>query len=355
MNLDIENAVISDYSSLEPHTIGIVNLDGVSDQEETEWQNDKWYIYWSYFNTIPKLKNAILMKAIWNVGKGYEADQRTMSILDEINGWGKDTFKDIIFNMEVIRRVGGDAFAEIIRDPDTAALLNLKPLDPGTIKIIVNRQGRIIRYEQTNKVKNNIKKFEPDQIFHLSNNRLADQIHGISDIESLEKQILADDKLFDNIDQIVKNQARPFIIFKMKTDNRTKITTFANKIRELRSLGEDVFVPDDENLLSWEVVQVNPSEIILNWRSELRNEFYRAIGLPQIVPGGGGQSTESEAKVIYLAFEQLVEHDQMFLEYQIRKQLALTINFIHPASLRKDLEQDAQKDANQGLDVGGQA
>ena len=37
-------------------------------------------------------------------------------------------------------------------------LVNLKPLDPGSIGIVYNAMGRIIRYEQTNRVKKSIKK-----------------------------------------------------------------------------------------------------------------------------------------------------------------------------------------------------
>src|SRR3990167_4291922 len=177
--LRIASTTASDMSNVvKDVTVGALNTDGVLDQDESEWTNSKWSKYWGYFNEIADLKGAMLMKAIWNVGKGFTADPETTVILDHISGWGKDTFEDVLFNMEVIRRVGGDSFAEIIREGDQ--IINLKPLDPGSMRIVVDKKGMILRYEQISKTAGMPEiKFKPADIFHLSNNRLADQIHGI--------------------------------------------------------------------------------------------------------------------------------------------------------------------------------
>lgn len=351
-NQDLTHGANTEYSSIAAHTVDTVIQDGVTDQDETYWQNTEWPTQWSMFNSIPKLKNAIVMKAIWNIGKGYTADNYTMVRLAHIQGYGKQTFKQILFNMDIVRMIGGDAYAEIVRDDKTGTIVNLKILSPENIRIVRDRSGMLIRYEQTNKVKGSKPKvFLPEQIFHMSYNVLADQFHGTSVIKSLEKQILADDKLFDNIDRLVKYQLMPFIIFKVKDDDETLIADLRTKIKKSRQDGEDFVLPDDDNILSWEVVEVNPSSMILEWRTELRNEFYRAVGLPQIIPGASGQGTESDGKVIYTAFEQIVWSDQIDWEEQIWAQLSLRINLIHPASLLQDLQTDQQKDANQGLDA----
>jgi hypothetical protein len=329
--------------------VAYLNTDGISDQKETTWINSNWSKYWGLFNEIADLKSAILMKCIWNVGKGWTADPETQVILEHITGWGKDTFDDIIFNMEVIKRVGGDSYAEIIRDPDTDLIINLKPLDPGSIRIVVGSKGTIIRYEQINKLGGKgitQHTFKPEEILHLSNNRLADQIHGISDIESLEKTILAENQNFEDINWIMKHQAKPLIVFKLGTDDTAKIAAFTAKMDSALAKGENIYVPDDLNSFQYEVVQVNPSQMIMEWRNDIRNKFYRNIGLPQIVPGAGGNSTESESKVIYLAFEQLVEKDQRYLELQLYNQLNIKVNFIPPATLSAELQQDQSKDGS---------
>ena len=344
-NLDIGNATLSDMTNrVKDYKVEAQVLDAATGQKETEYMNALWSTYWGYFNSHPDLKSAILMKAVWIVGKGWNADPVTTVILDHISGWGKDTFDDILFNMIVQMRVNGDAFSEIIKKNNI--IINLKPLDPGSIKIIVDEVGRIIRYEQVNRIENNkvVKKFQPDEIFHLCHNRIGNQIHGISDIKSLEPVLKSEEESFIDIKQVSHRNARPLIMFKIKTDIPSKIDEFVKKMDEALNKGENIYIPDDENTISYEVVQVNVGSIVMDWRNDIRNKFYRTIGLPQIVPGAGGQSTESESKVIYFAFEQIVKRDQLLIEKQIWNQLQLKIKLTPPTSLMQDLQVDSQKD-----------
>jgi len=48
--------------------------------------------------------------------------------------------------------IDGDAFSEIIRD-ENKTLINLKPLDTASMKIVTDKKGMILRYEQMNKTK----------------------------------------------------------------------------------------------------------------------------------------------------------------------------------------------------------
>jgi hypothetical protein len=345
----------SNYTdTLDTYEVSSMTTDGAGDQDETEWYNNNWSTQWGYFLQVPDLKSAILMKAMWLVGKGYNAYPEYNAILNGITGYGKETFLDILYNMVCTMIIGGDSFAEIIRDNESGEIINLKVLDPGSIKVIRDRSGMIKRYEQVAKVpKSGMTKieFKPNQIFHLSNNtKLADQIHGISAIDSVESIILADQENFTDVTKLMHRQIKPFIIFKLKTDDEAVISQIVSKVTSVRNKGDDLFIPDDENILSYEVVQVNPSALIFSWRDDIRNKFYRTIGLPQIVPGGSGQSTESESKVIYLAFEQINWSEQLYIENQIWNQLAIRVNLIHPASIKPDLDGDSNKDAMQGFD-----
>src|SRR3990167_6008194 len=136
--LSITQAAASDMSNVVKNAaVASMQVDSAGSQEETTWENADWSKQWGYFNTIPELKSAIIMKAIWAVGKGYIADPETSVILDHISGWWKDTFDDILFNMEIIKSIGGDAYAEIIRGDDKAkTIINLKPLDPGSMRVV---------------------------------------------------------------------------------------------------------------------------------------------------------------------------------------------------------------------------
>src|SRR3990167_10407181 len=134
-DLSIANATASDLTNrVTDYSVSPVEIEGPSMQDETFYTFPNWSKQYGYFSSIPEMKSAILMKAIWNVGKGYTTDVETEAILENISGWGKDTFDEILFNMEIIKRVGGDAFAEIIRDEDTDMLINLNPLDTGKMR-----------------------------------------------------------------------------------------------------------------------------------------------------------------------------------------------------------------------------
>jgi len=255
--------------------------------------------------------------------------------------------------MEITKRIGGDAFAEIIRDEDTGLLINLKVLDPSSIKIIVDRKGIITRYEQVSKLPKKgeyTHPFKPEEILHFSNNRIADQIHGISDIDSVEEIIKADKENFLDIKKIMHHQARPFILWKLKTDDKTKIAELVSKIDAARNLGEDMFIPDDDDAIQYEVVQVNVNQMIATWRDNLRNGFYRAIGMPLIVFGNAG-TTESGGKIEYLAHEQVFEKEQKAIEQQLWNQLNIKIDLIPPTTLLENLQTDEAKDNQNALNL----
>lgn len=333
-------------SNVSDITIAARNTDGVSGTTETEYSNPNFTKWYGYFCEIPDLKSAIIQKSVWIVGKGYTCEDVEASVqLDMINGNGKDSFEEILFNMDIMRRVNGDSYAEIIKDKKTGILLNLKPLDPASIKVIYDKSGRIKRYEQINKTSGDVAiKFDPKEIFHLQNNRVADNVHGLSDIEALEQTILADNESFVDLKKINHRSARPMIIFKLGTDNQTVINAFITKMDAAVNKGENIYIPDDANSVSFEVVQVNVSSMVMEWRNDLRKRFYRAIGLPELLPSGGGDSTESGGKIGFLAWQQIVEKEQRFLEQAIWNQLKIKINLLSPEKISQDLQQDMAKD-----------
>lgn len=342
MVLNINSATTADYGDPK-YTIPLKDTDGV-DGKTTEWMNEDWQEQWGAFTTISEYQNALMMKGIWNTGKGWITNAIDETYINNITGWGKDTFDDIILNMDVTSMAAGDSYAQIIRD-DSGSVINLKVLNPGTIKINVKDDGRIENYQQMSRNENNkaIRTFQPNEIFHLCYNRMADQIHGISIYDKVKKIIKADDKSFEDMEKVMAFQAKPFVIFKMKTDDTTKINTFITKVKNTRKKGDDLFIPDDENLLEYDVIQISPPQIIMEWRNDLRNKFYRAVGLPQIVPGGGEQGTGSESRTIYLAFEQLVAQRQLYLAKQIKYQIGWDVTFNPPTTMADLIGKTEQK------------
>lgn len=344
-NFRIDSATYSNMSDrVDDITVATKNTDGISNLEETSWQNEKWSAWYGYYLQIPEVKTAIDMRAIWTIGKGYRADVQTTVILDHITGYGHDTFNSILKNMIVTRRIGGDAYCEIMRDEESGLIINLKPLDPGTIKIIVNGKGIIKRYEQTSKINKTVSKFQPKEIFHLTNKRVADSIHGVSDIEAIEEIIKANNESFVDTKKLMHRYVKPMMKFSLDTDDTGKIDALVSKFDYAVNKGENLYIP--KGMVEQELIAV-PANATLNplpWREHLRNYFFQVVGIPQIILGSSGEFTESTAKIAYLAFQQSVEDEQLDIEEQVWNQLQLRINLEFPASLQNEMLSDTRKD-----------
>lgn len=343
---DLGNLDISDLATqVEDYSVSQEVTDGANESKETEYTNENWSKQFGYYKNIPELTSAIDAKATWTVGKGYIADEITTMQLDSIKGWGKDTFNTILENTIRTYHIGGDAFCEIILDKDDN-LINLKPLDPSTIVIIADAKGRIKRYEQRSKInKKDVKRFEPHQIFHLARNRVADEIHGVSIIDAIEWIILARNEAMNDWKRVLHRNVDPIMIFHLDTDDTTKIASFKSKMDEARGKGENLYVPKDAVVPEQLATSINATLNPLAWIETLTKYFFQATGVPDIIVGGGASNsfTEASAKIAYLAFQQTIEEEQLFLEEQILAQLNLVIDLVFPADLSGEALSDKPK------------
>lgn len=331
---------ITEYSSPTATT------DGATGEKETRWQNNRWSIQYGYYKDIDELQMAIRAKAMWTIGKGFTSNPLTTLLLSTIKGYGSDTFNSILENMVCVSEIGGDAYAEIIRD-DNGLLVNLKPLDPSSIVIIADSKGIIKRYEQVNKHKEVVKLFEPEDIFHIANNRVADNIHGTSTVDTVEWVILALKEAQTDYKLLLHRNIYPVRIWHLDTDVESEIASFKAKVAQAKGNFEDLFIPKD--LVEPEIVSVPENGNIspMSWIDKLTSKFYRAVGTPQIIIGGSQELTQTAAQIAYLAFEQVVEQKQLYIEEQVLSQLNLKIELSFPASLQNNLLSDAAKDGTQ--------
>jgi len=331
------------------------DTDAAGESKETRWINEKWKEYFGIYKEIPEVKIAIDSRALWTVGKGWTTDDpKTEIILENIKGCGIDTFHTILRNLIVTMRIAGDAYAEIIWDEQKHDYpINLKPLDPGSIQIVANKQGRIIRYEQVTKSrgKTSTHKFKTRDIFHICNKRVADEIHGVSDLESLSEIIKANNESFQINKEIIKHFSKPKMTVEIDTDDQTKINDFIIKFDEATNKGENLFYP--KGTVKPDVLAVPPNATlnILPWRQHLKDYFYQVVGIPQIILGSSGEFTESTAKIAYLAFQQSVEDDQLYIEDQLWSQLYLKVELSFPATMQNELISDESKDSAQGIEA----
>jgi len=338
----------SNYTdNLDDYSVDARSTEGPADQFETAWTNTKATQWFGYYKTIPELKKAIDFHATWCVGQGYTADPETQVILEHITGWGEDTFNSICWNMVVNKKIYGDAFAEIIRDPESGELINLKVLDPASIKIVVDRKGILKRYEQVNKtgLKNNLT-FEPKDILHLCNDRVADEIHGTSVIEACEWIILARNEAMDDYRKVLHRNVSPLKIVHLDTDNQTKINTFISMWEKTVKDKETIFIPKGN--VEVEIPNVQLQEPT-GWIRYLENFFYVAVGVPKVIVGGSEEFTEASSKIAYLSYEMQYKREQSEFEKDFWNQVQLKIKFETPVSLKNEMLQSEQKQPEYGV------
>jgi len=306
-----------------------------------------WNDWNGYYMKVPELSAIIDRKAIWTVGKGYKTDKKTAKILEKIRGNGKQTFNVIMMNAVKVYTICGDFYAEIIRDK-RGELRNLKPLNPGTIKIKANLKGIISSYEQWIETPTGQKQavvFSPKDIFHLQWNPVADQIHGNSTISKLIQVIEALEEAKIDMRTVFHRYVKPLWVFSVDTDNTAEITAFKNKVDATIEKAENLIVPKG-TVDSIERVSIPQYSNLdpLPWIKNLTEQFIRAEGVPGVVLGSTEKSaSEAESKMLYLAFQQMVEWNQKFLEEQIKAQIGLDVEFEFPASIEPSLLEEQSK------------
>jgi hypothetical protein len=335
MDLDLNNAVVGTQSSnsysdptkstTDFYNGGSKDTDGATASESSFTEDfAKWH---NYYVEIPVFAAIIDTLACWAVGKGYKADEANLKKIQNIKGWGKDDFNSIIENLTRVCLMGGDAQAESVRDK-AKRLTNLKPLNPGKIKVIVNSSGVLERYEQ----KDNQTPLKPEEIFHLCWNRFADEIHGKPYAERLEPLIKQIKQLQDDLGIRFHRIVKPLRLFEAATDDPTTLSTTEANLKKGYENCEFIVIP--KGTLEAKDAATVPSAVdAIQYMNVLLRELVSACGVPEVILGWSEGTTDASAKIVYLAFQQRVERIQKFLEEQIRLQLGVEINFEFPASL----------------------
>lgn len=343
---DITETTYTDMESkVDDYSVSQETTDGASGNGETTYQDEYWTKYFGYYVNIPELKKAIDAYATWVLGKGYVAeDERHQAELDQIRGWGEDTFQSVLWNMIVVKKISTiGAFAEIIRN-DLGEVVNLKPLDPGSMKTVVDEKGIVKRYEQVTKVagKNKVKNYQPEEILHLVNDRIADEIHSRSVVESVQWVI---DARQEAMEDLRRNLHRSTIrIMEVEEDDKTRLAQLKADYAEAIKKGEVLLVPKGTGKIE-DFSATNTQH--LEWIRYLENFFYQALGIPKVILGGSEEFTEASSKISYLTYEQVYTREVVELEADLWNQCGIKIKFNKPASLKNELLDSEQKNTGQ--------
>lgn len=327
--------------------------DGPTDQKETEWMDDKFGDWLGYYKDekTPEITAIIDEGANWTAGRGWTADPITEMLLDTIKGNGFDTFASIIENGERTKELGGNFYAEIIRD-DEDNLINLKPLDPSVMKHHATGQGIITHFTQMSKnhPRKSEHKFKAEEIFYLPRNRIADEIHGTGIAQKLKLIIdMKNEAMADNRLAMHQNVV-PRWKFKLKTDDPTEIAAYKAKMDTATGERGNIYEPFDVSESELMTIAPNATLNPMAYIQYLDDLFYQVGGVPKIIIGGTGGFTEQAVTITYLAFQQKIAKRQLYWEEQILKQLNLIIKLVEPASVENNLLTDSQKDGEVNTD-----
>lgn len=347
---NFNNTTSFDTSTWNVYTADSKTSDLAQSGNKNEWSFNDFPKYYGIYLSIGQYRQAINAFATWALGQGYECGAREKVLLDHISGWGEDSFWDIIWQMVVIKKVNGDAFAEIITDKEGtllsegATLINLKPLDPYKMKIKYSDKGRITKYiyNQGNKEE---KEFKPEQILHFCNDRTIDEPHGNSITKAVEWVVEA----LEEAKALGRRMMRLayVTIFYVDENDTARQNKLKTELQDGIKSGHIVLMTCKPEEAKLEHTEAPPIVAYISWLNYLEDQFYKALGVPKVVLGGTAENTEASAKVGVIGYEPTWRRECAGIERDILNQLGLQIQINRQPSLMDNMQADEAKNTGQ--------
>ena len=309
--------------------------------------NGETYVYYDkatenygYYFNHPQVASPINSLATWSFTKGWTSEDKLMGIiLKKIDGDGKDTFEEIIWNQEVCKLIQGDSFMEIIRN-NNGTLVNFMPISVERVKTVYVGP-RIKRYEIWNGSKWVKKKVAG--IFHLRNKKIGDQTRGTSQVQGSKNVNDAMIEAFED-ERIIKHRDKALGVVYYKTNNTGKISYANEQIEKAVKNGEMVGLPEDTAKI--EPYPSRSSEDRQNWLQYVENLGYQTGGVPRSIATSDGTSEVGGING-HLIFEPIYGKEQLDMENQLWNQAAVKIKFNRPPSLAPKTQENAEKNTGQ--------
>lgn len=321
-------------------------IDSPDYTKETEYLFSDYNEYYGYYTNIPQVQIIVDTYTDYLIGEGAEGDPITTLILDTLKGSGKQTFNEIIKGMIRDMLIAGDAYAEIIRD-DSGNLINIKQHHPGTIRQVYDKMGIITRYEKIDVAKDKkLWTFQPEDIFHLTRNRLADQVHGTSIIEPLKWIIEAKNEILKLTRKGFRRGIYPVRIIEVDSNKDEDLDKVKAEYANAKNDFEAIVVPKGTIGVNTESLNIENTIPFMNYLDGL---YYEVSGVPRIVLGNAQELTEAGGKVSTVTFYTRIKAKQKYVEEAIAHQLGLLVNLTLEAEIQNELLSDSRKDGNQNL------
>lgn len=340
--LNISSATTTNLRSVVPDFIVASKaLDAASpSKDETYWYFENATKYYGYYLSIAEIFNAANAMSTWAFGAGWSTPSIDLQVqLEHVKGMGNETFSRLIWNHEVVKLICGDAFLEFKRDKNK--IINMVSISPERVRVVFDTGGMIKRYDVWNG--REWRKVAKEDMLHSSNKRIADQLHGTSQIEPAQFIIDARNEALSD-ERIIRHRDKALGIVYYETDKASKITYANEQIEQAVKNGEMVGLPKDTAKI--EQFPSKGSGDRMAFITYLENFFYQVFGVPRSIATSDGTS-EVGGKMGNVNFEPTYAKERYDMEDDLWVQQNIEVIFEKQMSLGGLVQNDMAKNTGQ--------
>ena len=329
------------------YKVGSISPDSPTTKDENYWDNSRFTIWFAHYIKHAKVKKAIDNFADWVLGLGYTTDSRTKVILEHIQGNGKESFDDLMWNAIVMKKVNGESYTHMIIDKDSNLLINARSLSPNHMRVIYSGKGRIKEYRHYSVAEKSgeFVTYQPNEILHMINDKVADEMHGRSVIEAIEWNVDAQEEA-KRVHRKLVWRAGVVRVIMVDTSNAAELATLKAQYKIAEEKGDVLLLPM-EKAKAVDFKQNLDHAGIINWLNYLDNEFYISIGFPRDLAGASTNATEAGMKMSYITYMPLYEKEVTELENDLWNQFQIKISFNRQQSLLGQEQSNEAKNTGQ--------
>ena len=146
---------------------------------------------------------------------------------------------------------------------------------------------------------------------------------------------------------VFQRYVKPLLITEIDEDDPNEVKAFKNKLDQAVESGENMVIPKDTATVDRVSIPQFSTLDPIPWLNYLEAMLIKAEGVPGVILGDAKDATEATAKILYLAYEQMIKWNQLFVEEAMKAQLNITINLEFPASL--DQNETKPQTPDQGI------
>ena len=283
--------------------------------------------------------------------------------VEEINEFNSRVRLDeVLVNVSKCMRIFGFCPVErVTRRGPPGGILELMVLDPEGVEYQRDKRGVFTGFTQRIQGAVNHVKFGPDELVWFCNKQVGNAkgaMYGVSDIKRVLPLLEIRDSTITNINGILKNQARPPVIW--KTLNSNDVATLKAILKECREAGDDVVLyPKDS--VEHEVIKIDTRIPYWEYVEYIDGLIFQGLHSPML--NYLRNATEASANIMLDVIKLDVEGTQRYLkrvvehefwEHHLRRKGYMgkvpTLNFGAPKTGLEDLQ--IETFVTKGLELG---